>query len=111
MCENYDWSSVDRAGWRDVPFVENRLATDEDVRCGRAVFYFEGEASQVVTGLNLPALAELINEDGKVEIVIIIQVEAIVGEEDTFTIGYRRFDGGNGVGLGHEFKLIDTSKP
>ena len=53
MCDAYDWAAVDPSSWNEVPFIEQRFATEEDVRCGRAVFYVEGKKDRIFSEFKL----------------------------------------------------------
>jgi hypothetical protein len=33
------WAAIDRKGWRGVPCLVDRIATEQDVKEGRATFY------------------------------------------------------------------------
>lgn len=106
-CENYDWGPVDVAQWENVPFIARTLADEEDVRCGRAVYYILGGANEAVTDFALPRLAELREDTGEWTTVIIIQIEARPSQNQKI-VGYRYLDGGNGVGTLAQFKLVET---
>jgi hypothetical protein len=110
MCEAELWMTIDPSDWRNVPFIEGRPAQEEDVKCGRAVFYIEGAQSKATEGISLPALARLKMEDGKSEKVIIIQVESSTKNDDVIA-GYRTFAGGNGVATLRELEIIEVLNP
>ena len=97
--------AVPISSWRETPCTQERVATEADVRSGRAVFYldwFEGQRSRPFP-LDLPVCAVL-HEEGRVDTpVVIIQAETsitTIGEQNVF-VGYRPLTGGNGIcGLG-----------
>jgi hypothetical protein len=116
MCNKFEWSTIDFAEWKDVPYLKNQPATEMDVKFGRAVFYIEGDGVQSVGGYKLPFLAELQTEDEKSKIVIVIQMETQLASVDVTEIasgdvivGYRNFDGGNGIATLSEIKLISSN--
>lgn len=101
------WGPIDRTAWRDVPAVCDRLATETDVRQGRAVFYLsrDGEVDAEPIGMSLPALAIHTDQESDTETpVILIQAEQADGRQ---LIGYRPLDDGNGIGLRFEFSIVD----
>ena len=109
MCDAYDWAAVDPSSWNEFPFIEQRFATEEDVRCGRAVFYVEGKKDRIFSEFKLPLLARLKNEDGTTDKIIVIQIEFAPGAE-TVVVGYRCFSGGNGIATLPEIEVIEEGK-
>lgn len=105
------WGPVDPEVWRDVPYIEGRAATEADVVDGRAVFYISGGGSRFVSGIELPALADLRLEDGTTERVIVIQIEGDPSKDSVVAVGYRTFEGGNGVAMLDEFEFVDLPPP
>lgn len=102
------WASIDVLRWEDVPCLVDRVATEEDVREGRAVFYLRSpeEIGAEYTDIGLPHCAILTVEDGPQQVpVIIIQSERA---GDKHYIGFRFLNGGNGIGLLPEFELIEA---
>ena len=100
------WGPIDIRHWQDVPHLSGRLATEQDVMQGRAVFYLQssGDAHAVPYDIVLPVCAIMKDEETSEETpVIIIQVEVANGMP---TVGYRFLNGGNGVGTGREFTLL-----
>jgi hypothetical protein len=53
------WGAINHAVWCTTPCVARRLAAEEDVRAGRAVFFLKNheEIGCVPDGLRLPHLA------------------------------------------------------
>ena len=89
-------------GWRDTPCTADRVAQEEDVREGRAVFYVNGPSEPVE--MALPHGALLRDEDGQVVPVIVIRAESTNCGE---VVGYRPLKGGNGVCAPNELELLD----
>ena len=93
--------------WRDVPVIEGRAATLEDVNNCIAVFSLDG-AGRAVTGINLPARALFTDENGQQHEVVIDQTETDPSGE-MFLTGYVSQDGTYGVALLNEFKILERS--
>ena len=89
------WGPPDMSQWEAVPAISGRLASELDVKEGRAIFCLEnskdGRAQPMP--LPLPRCAILKKEDGWMPIVI-VQAERT---DDKSYIGYRDLTGGNGV--------------
>ncbi len=83
--------------WRSTSCVSGRVAVEEDVKAGRAVFYLQ-DAEKIGAKSNdlvLPSCAVLFDEEsGEEVLVIIIQAEET---EEADYIGYRLLDSGNGI--------------
>jgi hypothetical protein len=106
MTKEDRWGPIDINRWQEVLHISGRLATEQDVIEGRAVFYLQssGDADAVPYDIQLPLCAIMKDEETSEETpVIIIQVEVASGRP---TVGYRLLDGGNGVGTGPEFTLL-----
>src|SRR5438045_6335687 len=93
------WGPVPLAEWKRVPHVKGRLATEDDVKSGRAAFYL-GNVSDVPArpaALELPALAWWPqDDDGPRRLCVVIQAEQGASQ---CMLGVRFLDGGNGVCL------------
>jgi hypothetical protein len=99
------WGPIDMGMWKNTPCIEGRVATKEDVKKGLAVFYIENSDDIKPINIHLPACAIHIDQETKKETpVILIQAEKSQGQE---LIGYRFLNGGNGIALLFELKLID----
>jgi hypothetical protein len=102
------WGPVDVREWRKVPHVAGRLATESDVKIGRAVFYspvgpqYAANRPHVMP-LPLPAILRT-PEDPIPVPVIVIQAEQ--GPQAVLA-GYRPITGGNGVCTLEELELLD----
>jgi hypothetical protein len=86
------WGPVAFSEWSSVGFVQDRPATEDDVRNGAAVFYVQDEAAPHAWPSGLPALAIHVAEDGSRTPVIVVQAEQAVG---SIVVGVRYFGGGN----------------
>jgi hypothetical protein len=104
------WGPISMRNWRDTPCVAGRVATEDDVKAGRAAFYLElseGQASHPFD-LNLPSCAILRDEDGAAIPVIVIQVETGNNGSVQVLAGYRPLTGGNGLCMFYELELLET---
>jgi hypothetical protein len=97
------WGTVDVERWQQTPCLRGRVAVEQDVKDGRAVFYLQGDEPVVHVDIGLPHCAILL-EGGQRIPVIIIQSERI-GDKHAF--GYRPLSGGNGVCLPFEVELLE----
>lgn len=101
------WGPIDISKWEQTPFLSGRVATEEDVKKGVAVFYISESDDLKPIDIALPSCAILIDqEENKETPVIIIQAEKSQGQE---IIGYRFISGGNGISSRDE--LIFLEKP
>ena len=105
--KQYLSGEIDVEHWRDTPCTILGLASEEDVRAGRAVFYVERTREHVGTpeDLGLPRCALIGDDDGSVSPVIVVQAEK--HGSDKVLIGYRPLTGGNGVCTIDELTLLD----
>ena len=101
------WGEIDIQHWRDIPHISGRVASEEDVEAGRAVFYL-GNPDEIGVqsyDVSLPPCAIFTDEESGEDIpVIIIQAEQA---EDMINVGYRFLDGGNGMCTLPEIELLD----
>lgn len=100
------WGPIDRDHWRLVPHVEGVLATEADVKAGRAVFFLDNldAIPARASSKRLPALALWPDPDlGAHRAVIVIQIE--IGQREL--AGIRFLEGGNGVCLLEELEMIE----
>ncbi len=100
------WGPIDIRRWTETPHVRGRLATEQDVRNGRAVFFLNSGSRQQPFPRNLPipCCGIQIDPQSRSETpVVVIQAESI-GEE--CTVGVRYLDGGNGVCTLEEVQLL-----
>jgi hypothetical protein len=100
------WGEINIEGWRQTPFLVGRLASEEDVQAGRAVFFAvdpsEHEAKPF--GLGLPRCALLRDDEGGLSPVVVIQAEDL---REKVLIGYRPLTGGSGICTINELVLLD----
>src|ERR1700736_1552000 len=100
--------------WRATSAVTGRLATEDDVKTGKAAFYLSNsdESPAHPFDIELPKLAEISDEDtGISEVVTVIQAETCrnnSGEMHTL-IGYRTSTGEIGVCSIEEITWIEGS--
>jgi len=101
------WDAIDINRWREVPCLIGAVATEDDVRAGRATFYLQtpDEIGAKFADIGLPHCAVWTNEHQQQIPVIVIQSECA---GDKHYIGFRWLDGGNGVRLRFEFQLLDA---
>ena len=101
------WGAVSLDNWEDVLFIKDRIATEEDVKLGRAVFYLENEGTGTehqALDIQIPSLAHQIDQETKEKkLVIVIQAEKADEQE---VIGLRYFEGGNAVCLLFELEFV-----
>ena len=102
------WGPIDVHAWRAVPHTAARVATEADVKAGRAVFYSpvgRQYASNTAHHIRLPAPAILHAQDEPNPVpVIIIQAER---GPNGVIVGYRTLAGGNGVCTLNELELLN----
>ena len=101
------WGGIDINRWQKVPFLIGRVATEDDVRVGRAAFYLGSpdEIGAKFADIGLPHCAIWTDEQGQKIPVVIVQSEEA---GDKHYIGFRFLDSGNGVGFRSEFQLLDA---
>ncbi|HLM61203.1 MAG TPA: hypothetical protein VK308_10385 [Pyrinomonadaceae bacterium] len=100
------WGNVNMRDWRNTPCISGRIAVEEDVKAGRAVFYLQDakEIGAKPLELELPSCAILFDEESNEELPIIV-IQAEEAENSTY-IGYRLINGGNGICTFAEVKLL-----
>lgn len=101
------WEPIALAGWRTLPHVAGRVATEADVREGRAVFFLTAldGVEAAPHGMDLPALAVHVEEGTGVRTpVVVIQAERA---RERCIVGVRFFNGGNRICLLGELELIE----
>lgn len=96
------WGAIPLAEWSRVPYVSGRVATEQDVAEGRAVFYVEGNSRPVEMELPCRGVQRVV--DGIEQLVVIIQAEHT---DSGMLYGVRPIEGGNGICLAHEVRLLD----
>jgi len=98
------------ASWHATPCIRGRVATEVDVKNGKAVFYLDlsdGQKSRPYD-FALPCCAILHAENGEAP-VIVIQIETSINSlsESKIFAGYRLLAGGNGICLLSELELLN----
>jgi hypothetical protein len=103
------WGPIDVSRWNSVAVIRDRLATEDDVRAGRAVFYLQDAVAPDAgpLPLDLPSLAVLRDDETLRDIVVVV----IQGERSFAKklVGYRLPYGGNGIALLEQLEWIDAS--
>ncbi|GAA4747035.1 hypothetical protein [Flavisolibacter ginsenosidimutans] len=107
MNEDALWEAIDFSTWKQIPHIKSKIATEQDVIEGRAVFYINDGQDHQVLDVQIPVLAYQIDgeSDSKV-LVIVIQAEKV---DDTELAGVRYLEGGNGVCTWSELELVNDS--
>lgn len=106
----YGFPAVNLKDWANVPVIENRLPTEEEVQTESSLIYIDKVKYPDAKAVNikLPQLAKFFNHSSqKNEIIIVIQ--AVEVEGDT-VLGFRYLNGGNGSSLYHEVTFIDEKE-
>jgi hypothetical protein len=99
------WGQIDFNKWNQVPHVKERIATEQDVIEGRAVYYInDGGQGHQTLDIPIPSIAYHVDSETKEKaVVVVIQAEQSADKE---VIGYRMLDGGNGVCLLWELEFL-----
>jgi hypothetical protein len=104
------WQAIDVAEWRNTPCAVARLAIEDDVKAGRAVFFLNNheDFGCAPYAMELPHLATWRNpENGELVPGVIVQAEHADGK---VLVGFRPVSGGNILATLEEFSLlVDTS--
>lgn len=102
------WGPIDLKTWRSTPCMRGTLATEADVRAGRAVFHLGSDSADVarVGAQPLPCLGIQKLDGGRELPVVVVQVEEVPGKS---FVGVRYVTGGNGVCFLSELELVDES--
>lgn len=97
------WGIIDLNNWREVPCISGRVATEEDIKNGIAVFSIPSGSKPY--DIQLPLCAVQTDEETKQRIpCIAIQIEEA---DNGVFIGVRYLDGGNGVGTTEDIELYE----
>lgn len=70
---NMLWCPIKAEEWRSTPCISGRVATQEDVAAGRAVFYINGVS--MAAKFDLPHCAMQLTDSGSEIPVVVIQAE------------------------------------
>lgn len=103
------WKPITLKDWKKTSVINNRVANEDDVNEGKAVYFIEGNhENHKPYKINLPKLAYLTDFDtNEKELVVIIQIEET---PKGTVVGYRNLTGGNGAGLINEFKILSEEE-
>lgn len=97
---------LDIAHWKALPHIQGRLATQDDVRAGLAVFYIaDGRDAAEPATLNLPVCGMQRQEEGTTLPVVVVQAERFKG--DTI-LGVLYLNGGKGMCTLEEMELLEA---
>ena len=97
------WDEIKTENWKAVSYTSGRVATEQDVAEGKAVFHIPSGSEPYET--ELPLFAIQIDEDENTRVpCVVIQIENC--SEGT-AVGVRYFEGGNGVGMANEFEFYN----
>jgi hypothetical protein len=97
---------VESDHWKDVPCLTDRIATEEDVSAGRAIFCIRplNDISVRFEDIGLPHCAVFKDENEHQFPVVVVQSE-MAG--DIHYVGFRFLERGNGIGYRKEVELLD----
>jgi len=101
------WGPIDPSSWKTVPCIVGRMAEEQDVVEGLAVFFLKNytDFGGKHHAIALPHFAIWTDPETSEQIPgIIIQAEHGDGQ---ILVGFRPLVGGNVVGLLGEFQLLD----
>jgi hypothetical protein len=106
MVEENLWGAIDLSNWKQTPHIKNKVATEQDVIDGRAVFYIEnGGKEHTPLNANIPFIAYQVDEESSTKtLVIAIQAEKVDGDQ---FVGVRYIEGGNGVCRWSELEIVE----
>jgi len=97
------WGKIKLEDWRETPCITGRVATEEDIENGIAVFAIPSGSKPY--DVQLPLCAVQIDEETKKRIpCIAIQIEEA---DNGVFIGVRYLEGGNGVGTPEDIELYE----
>jgi hypothetical protein len=100
------WGTINIATWKTTPCISGRLATEADVKEGKAVFFIqEPDGKTQIEPIRIPSCIIVLDNETNEEIpAIAIQAEFVDGQ---VLVGYRPLSGGNGVCDINEVQFID----
>jgi len=98
------WGKIDVENWQQTPCLRGRVAAEQDVKDGRAVFYLGNadEIGAVHVDIGLPHCA-IIHARGADVPAVVIQSERA---QNKHYVGYRPLSGGNGLCVLSEIELL-----
>ena len=95
------WGPISFEDWRSTAATIGKVADEEDVKAGRAVFYIDGFSEH--HEMPLPSLANWMSSETPGELVVIIQAEVT---DQGIVLGVRPLSGGNAVVTLEEVELL-----
>ncbi len=97
---------IDMNNWQKTPFIKGRIATERDVKEGRAIFYINAkEKNHIPLNVTIPSLAYHNDQKNGVKTkVIVIQAEQTSEQK---VAGIRYLDGSEGACLMEELEFVD----
>lgn len=106
MKEENLWGAIELSKWQQTPYIKDMIATEQDVKNGRAVFYVENYGvDHEPLNISIPSVAyQFDEENNSKELAIVIQGER-VGENEY--VGVRYMEGGNGVCRLSELEFVE----
>lgn len=106
----YGFPAVNLKNWSNVPFIKNRLPTQEEARSESSLIYIDKVKypDAKAMDMKLPQLAKFFNRSSQKDEVIIV-IQAIEIEGDT-VLGFRYLNGGNGSSLYHQVTFIEEKE-
>ncbi len=97
------WRKIELDNWREIPCITGKVATEEDINNGIAVFSIPSGSKPYDVKLPLCAI-QTDSETNKRVPCIAIQIEEA---DNGVFIGIRYLDGGNGVGTPEDIELYE----
>jgi hypothetical protein len=97
------WGPIQRDKWRNTPCTMGRVANEDDVREGRAVFYVASPS--LAADMVLPRYGLL--REGDTEPLPVVLIQAERRDDGEVIVGYRPLAGGNGICFLKELELLD----
>ncbi len=97
------WEAINVKNWEKTPFICGRVATEDDVENGIAVFVVPSGSMPCESNLPICAIHKNSETSQRVPVVV-IQAEQI---GNNVTLGVRYLDGGNGICTLEEVELLD----
>ena len=96
---------IELNNWKEVPFTKGKIATQEDIDLGKAVFRLDSKGEMhTPLEIEIPSLAYYVDQETKEKTkVVVIQGEQ-VGEQKI--VGIRYLNGGDGACLLFELEFI-----
>ncbi len=95
------WGPIGLENWRTTSVTKGRVANEDDVNAGRAVFYVNGASEAHI--MPLPSLARRTGSGSPEELVVIIQAEVV---DQGVILGVRPLSGGNAVVTLEEVEVL-----